>query len=361
MKSYNDSFTKDTYPALVHIQKAIDEAGFGKTVKATVPLNADVYESKSNLPSDGAFRSDVKGEIVKIIKLLRDHDAPFVVNIYPFLSLYDNPDFPIEFAFFEHGRSVQDGNLNYDNVLDANHDTLLWSLKKAGVPDLKIIIGEIGWPTDGHKAANSKSAQKFYDGLFKKLASKQGTPMRPKMEFDVYLFGFLDEDAKSIAPGKFERHWGIFRYDGQPKFPIDFSGRGHNKMPIGAKNVKYYDKRWCVFDKGVKDFSLVPPQFKKACDEGDCTAIADGASCSWLDNLTQISYAFNMYYQINKQDDDACDFDGLALVEKKNASVGNCLFPIQVDSSAVSWMKMKSPTAIVATIVNAVISFTWLM
>jgi exo-beta-1,3-glucanase (GH17 family) len=97
----------------------------------------------------------------------------------------------------------------YNNVFDANLDTLVWSLKKAGVPDLKIIVGEVGWPTDGDKNANPNNAKKFYDGFLKKMAKKEGTPMRPGA-MDVYLFGLIDEDLKSILPGNFERHWGIF-------------------------------------------------------------------------------------------------------------------------------------------------------
>ncbi|XP_031250420.1 glucan endo-1,3-beta-glucosidase 8-like [Pistacia vera] len=332
LKSYNGTFVKPTLPALKNVQKALNEAGYGKTIKASVPLNGDVYESTSNLPSDGAFRKDVKDIMQQLVNFLSDNDAPFIVNIYPFLSLYENPDFPTEFAFFGNGKTVNDKQNSYTNVLDANYDTLLWALKKVGVPNLKIIIGEIGWPTDGNSFATNKNAQKFYDGLFKKLGSGKGTPIRPDTKFDIYLFGLLDEDAKSIAPGDFERHWGIFRFDGQPKFPIDFTGKGQNKMPVGAKNVKYLDQQWCVFDRGVRDMSLVPKQMEEACKEGDCTSIGKGGSCSGNDNLTKVSQAFNMYYQIKNQKEEACDFNGLAVVVKKNPSNGTCFFPIQIES-----------------------------
>lgn len=65
------------------------------------------------------------------------------------------------------------------------------------------------------------------------------------------------KNLKSIAPGYFERHWGIYRYDGQPKFPIDFSGEGNEKMPIGAKNVKYLSHQWCVLNEDVKNLTRV--------------------------------------------------------------------------------------------------------
>jgi len=244
---------KTTFPALKNIQKALDEAGVGDKVKAVVPLNADVYVSPDDKPSSGAFRPDIKDLMTDMVKFLHDHGAPFVVNIYPFLSLYQSDDFPFEFAFFDGGRNIQDkGGVSYSNVFDANYDTLVNALKKAGVPNLRVIVGEAGWPTDGNKNANLKLARRFYDGLLKKLSKNDGTPVRPgKME--VYLFGLFDEDMKSIAPGNFERHWGIFTYDGKSKFPMDLTGQGHDRLLSPVPDVQYLPRQWCVFDDGAKD------------------------------------------------------------------------------------------------------------
>lgn len=214
LTAFNGSYIKLTFPAMENIQKALNEASYGKKIKVTTPLNADVYESASNQPSDGQFRSDIHDTMKDIVNFLNRNDAPFMVNIYPFLSLYQNPDFPVDFAFLdENGKSINDKGKTYTNVFDANYDTLVWALKKIGVGDLKIIVGEVGWPTDANKFANVELAKRFYDGLFKKLASKKGTPMRPNEKLEVYLFGLFDEDMKSILPGFFERHWGIFRYN----------------------------------------------------------------------------------------------------------------------------------------------------
>ncbi|KAJ0590000.1 putative glucan endo-1,3-beta-D-glucosidase [Helianthus annuus] len=139
--------------------------------------------------------------------------TPFTVNIYPFLSLYGNDNFPIDFAFFDGApQPVVDNRIQYTNVFNANYDTLVSALKAAGSGDMPIIVGEVGWPTDGDKNANVNMAYRFYNGLLPRLASNKGTPLRPG-PIEVYLFGLIDEDAKSIAPGNFERHWGIFRYD----------------------------------------------------------------------------------------------------------------------------------------------------
>ncbi|XP_038706080.1 glucan endo-1,3-beta-glucosidase 8-like [Tripterygium wilfordii] len=331
LTSYNGSYLKTTFPALQNIQKALNAAGVGDKVKATVASNADVYESPSNVPSSGNFRPDIKEQMLQIVKFLHENNAPFVVNIYPFLSLYQSSSFPVEFAFFDGGGTpTTDKGLRYTNVFDANYDTLIWSLKKNGYPNMKIMVGEVGWPTDGDKNANVKYATKFYDGLMKKLISNKGTPLRPG-KIDVYLFGLLDEDMKSIEPGMFERHWGIFRYDGKPKFPMDLTGKGNNKMPVGAKNVHYLESQWCVLDPAATSTENIPDQINYACAHSDCTSL--GYTCNNLDAKGNVSYAFNMYFQMQDQDVQACDFNGLAKIVQQNASRGSCLFPVQIVSA----------------------------
>ncbi|XP_021807892.1 glucan endo-1,3-beta-glucosidase 8-like [Prunus avium] len=335
LTSYNGTYVKTTYPALKNIQKALDEAGSGGKVKATVPFNADVYESSSNKPSDGRFRNDIKSNIVEILRLLNDNKTPFVVNIYPFLSLYQSSDFPEEFAFFEGGSEpVKDNNIEYKNVFDANCDTLISALKKVGFGNLDIIIGEVGWPTDGDKNANGQLAKKFYDGLLKKLATEDGTPLRKK-KLEVYLFGLFDENQKSIAPGDFERHWGIFRYDGQPKFPMDLSGKGQgNNLLKGVQGVQYLDQQWCVLKSDVRNLSNTHPEVSYACSMSDCTSLGVGRSCD-LDQHGNVSYAFNAFFQTKDQDVRACDFNGMAAIVKQNASRGDCLFAIQILNAGV--------------------------
>ncbi|EXB24800.1 Glucan endo-1,3-beta-glucosidase 8 [Morus notabilis] len=333
LSSYNGSFLKPTFPALKNVQKALNKAGVGDKIKATIPLNADIYDSSSNTPSDGNFRDDIRDLMIQIVRFLNDNKSPFMVNIYPFLSLYQNSNFPQEFAFFDGSKTINDKNTQYDNVFDANHDTLVWSLRKAGVPDLKILVGEVGWPTDGDKNANVGLAKKFYDGLLKKLAKNKGTPLRPG-RIETYLFSLLDEDIKSVAPGHFERHWGIFRYDGQPKFAMDFTGQGQDKMLVVAKGVQYLEKKWCVLGSDVKNMSAVGSEVNYACSMSDCTSLGPGTSCGELNEKQTASYAFNMYFQMNDQSVEACDFSGMAKIVTQNASHGNCLFPIQIESCA---------------------------
>ncbi|KAJ1398596.1 X8 domain [Sesbania bispinosa] len=317
LKSYNGSFIETTFPAMENIQRAIDKAGFGDKIKVTTALNADVYESGSNKPSDGEFRKDIYDVMKPIVQFLDEKKSPFVVNIYPFLSLYQNEDFPKDFAFFDSpSRTIDDKNHHYNNMFDANLDTLIWSLKKMGHPNVSIMIGEIGWPTDGDKNANPKNAKRFYQGFLKKMASKKGTPLHPG-HINTYLFSLFDENKKSIAPGDFERHW----------------GKGEDKMPIGAKGVRYQEHKWCVLSKDVKNMSELSEALSYACAGGDCTSLGPDCSCADLNEAGNASYAFNQYFQINDQSVEACDFNGVATIVSEDPSKGSCIFPVAIISS----------------------------
>ncbi|KAL4607050.1 glucan endo-1,3-beta-glucosidase 8-like [Castanea sativa] len=339
LTSYNGSFLNITLPALQNIQNALNEAGVGDKIKATVPLNADVYFSPttSAYPSAGRFRADIADLMTQIVQFLSKNNAPFTVNIYPFLSLYGNDNFPIDYAFFDGvSQPVVDVNgIQYTNVFDANFDTLVSALKAVGISNMTIIVGEVGWPTDGDKNANVGSAYRFYNGLIAKLAGNKGTPLHPGY-IEVYLFGLIDEDAKSVAPGNFERHWGIYRYDGQPKYAIDVSGQGQNKFLAPAQNVEYLPNKWCVFNTNAKDLSKLADNINFACTFADCTTLGYGSSCNNLDANGNASYAFNMYFQIQNQDPMACNFQGLAQVTTQNISQANCNFTIQIVASSSS-------------------------
>lgn len=269
LSAYNGTFLNITFPALQNIQNALDAASVGDTIKATIPLNADVYGSPEStpFPSAGTFRDEISGLMTEIVEFLHKHNAPFTVNIYPFLSLYLNKDFPIDYAFFD-GTSnpVTDTGtgIQYTNVFDANFDTLASALKKAGHEDMTIIVGEVGWPTDGDITANVANAVRFYNGLMPRIAANKGTPLRPGF-IEMYLFGLLDEDMKSIEPGNFERHWGIFRYDGQAKFPLDMSGQNQNRFLVAPKNVQYLTSQWCVFNPNAQDLSKLGEKINYAC------------------------------------------------------------------------------------------------
>jgi hypothetical protein len=345
LAAYNNTFDKVLLPALRNIQNALNEAGLGDTIKTTVPQNADVYMSPTDnpVPSAGRWRPDIAGLMTEIVHFLGNNSAPFTVNIYPFISLYLNDDFPVDFAFFDGGPSltpVVDNGISYTNVFDANFDTLVAALKGVGLGDMPVMVGEVGWPTDGDKHATNALAQRFYAGLTKRLAANTGTPARPSQYIEVYLFGLLDEDFKSVAPGDFERHWGIFRYDGQPKFPLDLTGQGQNAMLVPAQDVEYLPRTWCVINTNSQNMDKLADNINYACTFADCTALGYGSSCGGMDSNVNASYAFNAFFQEQNQKDEACDFQGLAIPTQTDPSTQACNFTIQIATTSAAHRRL---------------------
>ncbi|TXG61752.1 hypothetical protein EZV62_013115 [Acer yangbiense] len=331
LTAYGDKFINTTFPALQNIQAALIKAGLGRQVKATVPLNADVYQSAdSGLPSTGDFRGDIHDLMTSVVKFLSDNGAPLTINIYPFLSLYDDPNFPIDFAFFNASGAapVVDGSITYTNVFEANFDTLISALEKNGFASLPVIIGEVGWPTDGDPNANLVYAQRFNQGLIDRINQGKGTPKRSTLP-EIYIFALIDEDKKSVLPGNFERHWGMFNYDGSLKYSLNVS---NGNSLVAAKGVKYLSRQWCVMSPQA---STTDPNFlgsvEYACKYADCTSLGNGSSCGKLDAMSNASYAFNMYYQTMNQMKGSCTFSNLSVLTTIDPSHDTCKYEIMID------------------------------
>lgn len=172
-------------------------------------------------------------------------------------------------------------------------------------------------------------AQRFNQGFMSHISGGKGTPMRPG-PIDAYLFSLIDEDDKSIQPGNFERHWGIFTYDGKPKYSVNL-GLTNSGALIGARGVQYLEAKWCILKPTAKlEDPQIAPSVSYACAQADCTALGYETSCGSLEARGNISYAFNSYYQIHNQLDVACQFSGLATVTKTDPSTGTCKFNVMI-------------------------------
>ncbi|WCJ37645.1 Glucan endo-1 3-beta-glucosidase 9 [Euphorbia peplus] len=319
--------------AAINIQTALARANLASQVKVVVPCSYDSYQSDSGLPSKGHFRPDINKTMIELLTFLTKHQSPFFVTISPFITFRQNKNISLDFTLFKGSTHPHnDSHRSYKNTFDLSYDILVNALSTVGFPDISIIISKIGWPTDGAPNATSSVAETFLKGLMDHLGSKSGTPLRPRNPpTETYIDTLLDEDQRSIVIGNFERHWGMFTFDGQAKYQVDL-GKGLKKL-VNAENIEYLPPKWCVVDNN-KELNNASARALDACSGGDCTALSPGGSCfnmSWPGN---ISYAFNSYYQQHDQRSDSCEFGGLGLITSVDPSVGNCRFSIQLQISS---------------------------
>ncbi|KAF4370795.1 hypothetical protein G4B88_030515 [Cannabis sativa] len=332
LQTYGEQFYPFVIGAAINVQNALLKAKLESMVKVVVPCSFDAFLSESGLPSKGHFRADINKTMIHLLTFLTKHSSPFFVTISPFLSLHQNKNISLNFALFKDtAKSHNNSHRAYKNSFDLSYDTLVMALSSVGFSRIGIVVAQIGWPTDGAANATSANAETFTRGLMEHLRSKLGTPLRPKdPPVDTYILSLLDEDQRSIAAGSFERHWGLFTFDGQAKYQFDF-GQGSKNL-VNAQNVEYLPPKWCVVNNN-KDLSNASASALQACSSADCTALSPGGSCSNITWPGNISYSFNSYYQQHDQSAASCDFGGLGLITTMDPSVGKCSFPVELWTS----------------------------
>uniref|UniRef100_A0A7N0RDW7 X8 domain-containing protein n=1 Tax=Kalanchoe fedtschenkoi TaxID=63787 RepID=A0A7N0RDW7_KALFE len=339
LQDYGEQFHTFVVGAATNIQIALSKAKLASEIKVVVPCSFDAFSSKSGLPSRGLFRSDINTTMVHLLSFLSRYHAPFLVDVSPFQSIIQNKNLSLDLALFkESARPLNDSHRIYKNIFDITYDVLVAALTAAGSPRIDIVIGMIGWPTDGSTYANSSVAETFMKGLMEHLRSKKGTPLRtgnPPVE--TFILSLLDEDQGSIASGDFERHWGVFTFDGLAKYQVDL-GQGSRNL-VNAQNVDYMPSKWCVVNNN-KDLCNASLSAENACASADCTALSPGGSCSNISWPANVSYAFNSFFQKHDQLADSCDFGGLGLITTVDPSLDDCRFYIEIQTSRAASLAM---------------------
>ena len=219
---YNDKYTPYLARAVGRLYDLLQSNKLD--IGVTVPQNFEFMEV-SYPPSAGA----IKPKYVQVIKdtcaVMKSSGAPFMVNIYPFITRVQNRnDVPLDYCLFTAGQDhwVYDGNYTYKNIFDAMIDALHVALDKIGYPNLEIVIGECGWPTAGDVDATPANAKTFLQNMINHCKSGEGTPRLPNRPIRCFAFEMYDEDLKNTNPGPFETHWGVCNGAGQPKFSLNW-------------------------------------------------------------------------------------------------------------------------------------------
>lgn len=111
-------------------------------------------------PSQGAFSTKVMPVMAPVTKFLESKGYPLIVNIYPYFALIsDQVNIPLDYALLKNIAANLDGGFVYRNLFGAMLDSAYAALEKAGGPNVKVIVGETGWPSAGGTLANKHNAK----------------------------------------------------------------------------------------------------------------------------------------------------------------------------------------------------------
>ncbi|KAI3804506.1 hypothetical protein L1987_26101 [Smallanthus sonchifolius] len=241
--TFNDtSLSGCLLPAMQSVHTALVNLKLDSQVTVTTAHSVAILQN-SYPPSAGAFQQDLKQCISPILDFLSKTCSPFLINAYPFFAYKANPkQVSLDFVLFQPNAGFVDpaSNLHYDNMLFAQIDAVYTALGRLGYKKMPVQISETGWPSKGDEdelGASPENAKKYNGNLLKIISQKKGTPARPNVNLNIFVFAMFNENLK---PGPTsERNYGLFKPDGTPAYGLGFSGigvSGGNSTGTGGGN-----------------------------------------------------------------------------------------------------------------------------
>ncbi|KAJ1395543.1 Glycoside hydrolase family 17 [Sesbania bispinosa] len=214
-------------PAMQTVYNALVNLGLAQQVTVTTAHSFNIL-ANSFPPSSGVFRQDLIQYIQPLLNFHAQIKSPFLINAYPFFAYKDNPDqISLNYVLFQpnSGSTDPNTNLHYDNMLYAQIDAVYAAIKALGHTDIEVRISETGWPSKGDPdevGATPQNAEIYNSNLLKRIEMKQGTPAKPSVPIDIYVFALFNEDLKP-GPAS-ERNYGLYYPDGTPVYNIGLQG-----------------------------------------------------------------------------------------------------------------------------------------
>ncbi|KAL0421371.1 UNVERIFIED_CONTAM: putative glucan endo-1,3-beta-glucosidase [Sesamum latifolium] len=145
-----------------------------------------------------------------------------MVNVYPFYSYINNKEnVTLDYALFRLSKIEVDQNLAYTNMFDATIDAFVYAMEREGFHGIPVVVTETGWPTSGADGTSVNNALAYNGNVVMRALANFGTPKRPGVGIEVFLFDLFDENGKS--GGEYERHFGIFEINGIKAYDIRFN------------------------------------------------------------------------------------------------------------------------------------------
>ncbi|XP_062016551.1 glucan endo-1,3-beta-glucosidase 14 [Rosa rugosa] len=230
----NEVFTDDDttvlldnlVPAMVSIQAALTQLGLDSNIKVSTPCSLAVLE-ESYPPSAGSFKTEVAGVMSQLLQFLQTTKAPFWINAYPYFAYKDSPNkISLDYVLFNPNSGMIDPytKLHYDNMLYAQVDAAIFAMARLGFNGIEVKVSETGWPSKGDAneiGATLQNAAIYNRNLLRRQLENEGTPLRPRMRLEIYVFALFNENMK---PGPTsERNYGLFQPDGTMAYNVGLS------------------------------------------------------------------------------------------------------------------------------------------
>ncbi|CAM6048089.1 unnamed protein product [Sphagnum compactum] len=202
-------------PAMWQLYTGLRYYNLENEIKISTPHSLGVLAT-SFPPSAGTFQPNIATSVMApLLRFLKLTQSDFMLNAYPYLAYLGDggKNIALEFALIEpNATKVVDPNtgLEYSCLLDLMIDATIYAMKALNYDDIPLVITETGWPSKGDPSEIGASIPNaaIYNNNLVKHVTTLGTPLRPGVEFDTYIFALFNEDLKP-GPAS-ERNWGLF-------------------------------------------------------------------------------------------------------------------------------------------------------
>ncbi|EPS59841.1 hypothetical protein M569_14964, partial [Genlisea aurea] len=326
-------------PAMERVYDSLVKHGVS-SIKVSSPIALSALQS-SYPPSAGAFKGElIQSAIKPMLSFLRRTGSSLMVNAYPYFAYTANTDkIPLDYALLDGnsaGNTDPNNGLVYKSLFEAQIDAVYAAMAAVGYDDVAVVVSETGWPSKGDAnevGASVGNAAAYNGNLVRRVLAGNGTPLRPTVPLNVYLFALFNENQKTGPTS--ERNYGLFYPDEQKVYNIPLTaaglsaGTGVSRIQTPPPEGAAAGETWCVANQDSGSEKL-QRALDYACGEGgaNCRPIQPGATCYHPDSLlAHASFAFNSYYQASDRRSGACDFAGAAHVVTQPPNYGNCQFP----------------------------------
>ncbi|CAI9767939.1 unnamed protein product [Fraxinus pennsylvanica] len=192
----NEVLLKDPFyspyvvPAILNLYEALQTLGLSETIKLSSSHAASILSS-SYPPSSGAFDSNIQPILLPLLQFLQTSESPLMIL-----------------------------HSGYTNMFDATVDAFVYAMEKMGFSGIPVVVKETGWPAAGGVAASAENALDYNGNIVKRTMNNVGTPKRPGIGVEVFLFDLFNENGKSGQ--EYERQFGIFGVDGTKAYGLKF-------------------------------------------------------------------------------------------------------------------------------------------
>jgi len=188
--------------AMENIYQALKAAGLSDHIKVTTAVAPNALEplGKSYPPSNGTFCAAVVNIMYKVSCFVYGIGSPLLINVYPYFAFVSDPTLiSLEYASFQCQKPVLvDSNYEYYNLFDAMVDAFVAAMARAvGKEDVKIVVFETGWPTEGNEPYTSIANTNIYNSNLRKHVIESGhTPRRADLNLEAYISSMFNENQK---------------------------------------------------------------------------------------------------------------------------------------------------------------------